>query len=355
MLKLYYGTAAQYGALASKETDSLYFLTDARKVMKGDVDFSESVRFVATMPASPVAGVIYIDASAGGTAKAFDGTKVVNVGTPTVTTIDNTATDGTTPTTLATYTAIQAAIQTAQSAATTAYNNAVSYTDSAITALDLANTYAALAGATFTGTVEAPTPGDSSNDTTVATTAFVVSKVNAVQQALAGAFHFKGTVATEADLANVQNPAEGDVYQVTTTSSGTSGEFAYDGTNWVELGTILDLSGYYTSAQTDSAISTAVAAGVATAEAYADGLASNYDPTGAAAAALQDAKDYADGLASNYDAAGSATAAENAAKAYADSLASNYDAAGSAAAAQTAAEATAAAALQTALTWNALT
>jgi len=52
---------------------------------------------------------------------------------------------------------------------------------------------------------------------------------------------------------------------------------------------------------------------------------------------------YADGLAVNYDAAGSATTAENNAKSYADSLATNYDAAGSASAAQAAAEATASA------------
>lgn len=59
---------------------------------------------------------------------------------------------------------------------------------------------------------------------------------------------------------------------------------------------------------------------LADAKAYADGLAGNYDESGAAAAAESAAKAYADGLAKNYDAAGSAAAAETAAKAYADTI-----------------------------------
>jgi hypothetical protein len=59
------------------------------------------------------------------------------------------------------------------------------------------------------------------------------------------------------------------------------------------------------------------------AKAYADGLAGNYDASGAAAAAEAAAKAYADGLAGNYDAAGSAAAAEAAAKTYADGIKSD--------------------------------
>ena len=61
---------------------------------------------------------------------------------------------------------------------------------------------------------------------------------------------------------------------------------------------------------------------LADAQAYADGLAGNYDANGAAAQALVDAKAYADGLAGNYDAAGTAetkaAAALEAAKTYVD-------------------------------------
>lgn len=59
---------------------------------------------------------------------------------------------------------------------------------------------------------------------------------------------------------------------------------------------------------------------LADAKAYADGLAGNYDASGAASAAETAAKAYADGLAGNYDAAGAAEAAETAAKAYADEI-----------------------------------
>ena len=59
------------------------------------------------------------------------------------------------------------------------------------------------------------------------------------------------------------------------------------------------------------------------AKAYADGLAGNYDASGAAAAAEAAAKAYADGLAKNYDEAGAAAAAESAAKAYADGIKSD--------------------------------
>lgn len=311
-LKLYYGTLANYTALATKDSDALYFITDEKKVYKGSTDFSDSVRFVASMPANPLQGVIYIDASAGGAAKAYNGTSVVAIGTPTSTTISSSSTDGTVPTSKTVY----------------------DYIDG----LNLPTTYAPINNPTFTGTVTLPAPSSDSDDTTAATTAWVRTKISG---AVAGAFHFMGVVANEAALAAIQNPSQGDVYQVTTTSSGSNGEFAYDGTNWVELGTVLDLSAYYTSSQTDSAISNAIAA-----------AASDYDAAGAADTAEQNAKDYADSLASNYDAAGAATTAENNAKSYADSLAVNYDAAGAAAAAQTAAESYADTAIATALTWT---
>lgn len=88
------------------------------------------------------------------------------------------------------------------------------------------------------------------------------------------------------------------------------------------------------------------------AQAYADGLASNYDAAGSAAEALEDAKEYADGLVKDaegnslFDAAGSAATAESNAKTYAkeyaDGLATNYDAVGAADAAKDAAIADAA-------------
>lgn len=74
---------------------------------------------------------------------------------------------------------------------------------------------------------------------------------------------------------------------------------------------------------------------LASAKAYADGLAVNYDAAGAAATAEQNAKDYADGkfqVAGDYEAAGTAAAAIAALD-----LPNTYDAKGAAAAAQAAA------------------
>ena len=53
--------------------------------------------------------------------------------------------------------------------------------------------------------------------------------------------HYKGTVATQADLPSSGNII-GDVYNVTA-----SGEnFAWDGTGWDNLGSVVSLSGYAT-------------------------------------------------------------------------------------------------------------
>lgn len=83
------------------------------------------------------------------------------------------------------------------------------------------------------------------------------------------------------------------------------------------------------------------AATLKSAKDYADGLASNYDASGAAAGALAEAKSYADGLASNYDAAGAAAGALAEAKSYADGKDAAIQAAANAASAAAGAAATA--------------
>lgn len=77
-----------------------------------------------------------------------------------------------------------------------------------------------------------------------------------VSQALAAAFKFKGAVDYVSELPTSSSdpaPAEGDVYQVRYRgSSGTTplnAEYAYDGTNWVELGSVIDLSAYHTATE----------------------------------------------------------------------------------------------------------
>lgn len=96
------------------------------------------------------------------------------------------------------------------------------------------------------------------------------------------------------------------------------------------------------------------AAAQAAAESYADGLAVNYDPAGAAATAQTNAESFATTAASNAQsnaesfASNAAATAQLNAQTYADSLAPNYDAAGSAATAQSNAEAFATIAASTA-------
>ena len=97
---------------------------------------------------------------------------------------------------------------------------------------------------------------------------------------MTGVFHFKGA-APSGQLSNVTDKEIGDVYTVG------DKEYAWDGTNWVELGFTTDLAAYSTTDQMNDAISAAKGE----ANTYADGKAS---------AAETSAKTYADGLASNY-------------------------------------------------------
>lgn len=97
---------------------------------------------------------------------------------------------------------------------------------------------------------------------------------------MTGVFHFKGA-APSGQLSNVTTKEIGDVYTVG------EKEYAWDGTNWVELGFTTDLSAYSTTKQMEDAIATANGE----ANTYADGKASDAETA---------AKTYADGLASNY-------------------------------------------------------
>lgn len=73
------------------------------------------------------------------------------------------------------------------------------------------------------------------------------SKITAVEgkiTALGSVMNYKGTKATTADLPATDNKT-GDVWHVT----ADSGEYAWDGTEWQELGSTIDLSGCATAAQ----------------------------------------------------------------------------------------------------------
>lgn len=54
------GLQAAYNQLETKDASTLYFCTDTGKMYKGEVDFTESVKVVATKPTTPVVGKVYI-------------------------------------------------------------------------------------------------------------------------------------------------------------------------------------------------------------------------------------------------------------------------------------------------------
>lgn len=62
-----------------------------------------------------------------------------------------------------------------------------------------------------------------------------------VEAKIVGVFHYKGSVATRADLDNVDNPEVGDVYNVLEDGKN----FAWDGEAWDDLGGFIDLSDYW--------------------------------------------------------------------------------------------------------------
>lgn len=82
--------------------------------------------------------------------------------------------------------------------------------------------------------------------------------VDDLRASVAAALDYKGTKNTYEDLPSEDNK-KGDVWNVVaahgSTPAGTN--YAWDGTQWDPLGGTVDLSGYYTKSQVDSAISTA--------------------------------------------------------------------------------------------------
>lgn len=80
---------------------------------------------------------------------------------------------------------------------------------------------------------------DLTNDSGFVTSSDVDTAISA---AMTTVMNYKGTKATVADLPSTGN-VKGDVWHVT----ATGGEYAWDGTEWQELGSTVDLSGYVQS------------------------------------------------------------------------------------------------------------
>lgn len=70
------GTSAAYAALASKNSNTLYFLSDVKKIMRGDDDYTSSVIFADVLPTTGIVGKLYI---VGNKASKYDGSAWVDV------------------------------------------------------------------------------------------------------------------------------------------------------------------------------------------------------------------------------------------------------------------------------------
>ncbi len=82
----------------------------------------------------------------------------------------------------------------------------------------------------------------------------VDAAIKAKVEALGAVLSFKGVKATKAELpTKASNPVKGDVWHVTENSA----EYVWDGTNWEELGTTVNLDGYLTNADLAGYLKTA--------------------------------------------------------------------------------------------------
>lgn len=103
------GTQANYNALATKDTNVLYFCTDTGKLYKGSVDFTDSIIKAASKPASPIQGKVYVLADTS-TVEFYDGTNWAVISYPKATAVNASSDDNHVATAKAVYDAIQAAI-----------------------------------------------------------------------------------------------------------------------------------------------------------------------------------------------------------------------------------------------------
>ena len=91
---------------------------------------------------------------------------------------------------------------------------------------------------------------DLTNDSGFVTSSDVDTAISA---AMTTVMNYKGTKATVADLPSIGN-VKGDVWHVT----ANGGEYAWDGTEWQELGSTVDLSGYVQSSEVVAITSTEI-------------------------------------------------------------------------------------------------
>lgn len=96
------GTYAKYQAIETKDTDTLYFLTDTLQLFKGDSEYTKSCKLVTSLPnvTEGIQGIIYVNTS-DFTLHIFNGTSFMQITKGYATSISASPTNNDVPTTKA--------------------------------------------------------------------------------------------------------------------------------------------------------------------------------------------------------------------------------------------------------------
>lgn len=206
-----FGTRAEYDALSTKLSNALYFLTDTGELYRGMVPIGQAHIYTGTRQTDEANGTAL--------ARITSGYVLVNNDLAIITNSDNTT---------------DIFIYNINSWIQLNTNSAVLEQEVTSLASTVANLDTLLNG----------TPADTEQGIpAVPGLTDRVATLESQMSAASGAFHFKGTTS---DLTQIQNPSEGDVYQVG------SDEYAWNGITWVKLGGEFDTSNLATKAEVAS-------------------------------------------------------------------------------------------------------
>ena len=100
VVKFKAGTAAAFALLESKDNDTLYIITDEKKIYKGDICLSSSYKTVAELPGTGELNTIYVNTT-DGSVSYWNGTGYQTIVKATATALSGTGDDLTFPTTKA--------------------------------------------------------------------------------------------------------------------------------------------------------------------------------------------------------------------------------------------------------------
>lgn len=240
--QMWFGTSANYEALETKLDGAIYFLSDTRQIARGSVKYSQEAQIVSELPGSGIRGYIYFNTT-NGIAYIYNGSEFKAIGVVTISDI-GAAEDADVPNVGAVknYVAAQVAAGVANKVDKVAGKqlSTEDYTTAEKTKL---GTYPENYS-TVTALIDAK--ADPSDITDALNNYYTKGEVDGK---VASVFTYKGTKATEGELPQSDQKV-GDVWHVDAGSK----EFAWDGTQWEELGGVIDLSGYYTKGEVDTAL-----------------------------------------------------------------------------------------------------